>query len=229
MAITLTSQYRCPICDHRSSHVRPAGGKSFEAVDLDLRPSAHFRGPLDQWLVECPQCAYVSNGDDHRPEHGVARWRTRHGPWITREKLINITLAPIVADLPAVADRFMRRSRIDEELNRPWLASYHALSAAWCCDDESKGTLAVTCRLRAAGLIRSELSGSHPGGGSATLRMVLVDVLRRAGRFAEARSEAEWLFDRGTGTPVESAILRYQVALIDHEVRGRETIAAALG
>lgn len=232
MTTTCIRTYRCPICETPSEHERLKSSNQFGSRDLDLRPPPQFRGTMNLWLVECPHCWYVSNGDDGLVEgteaEREAKWQ-RHGPYISLELLASeaFTEVRLHSPLSPLANRFMRRSLIDEHLGRLWIAGYHALSAAWVCDDAHRDDLAIPCRLRTAHLIRTFLEGGTLDDDTPTVRLVLMDVLRRAGHFAEAREEGNALAARSTMNDREFGILRFQLLLIDNQVRSRETVAAA--
>ncbi|MDI1289337.1 MAG: hypothetical protein PSX37_05210 [bacterium] len=232
MTTTSTCTYRCPICEHASEHERIRSSSQFGSRDLDLRPPEMFRGTINLWLVECPRCFYVSNGDDGLPEGTEAERaaaKERHGPFISPSFLSGevITEVRLHSPFSALAKKFMRRSFIDEHLGRLWIAGYHSLSAAWACDDEFRDELAIPCRLRTAQLIRDFLERSEPDDDTPTVRLVLMDVLRRAGKFDEAREQANALAARRNLHEREFGILRFQCLLIDNQVRSGDTIAAA--
>lgn len=232
MTTTTTCTYRCPICENPSEHVRLKSSNQSGSRDLDLRPPPQFRGTMDLWLVECPHCSYVSNGDDGLVDGTEAEreaMKQRHGPYIKAEILTSpaFTEVRVHSPLSTLANRFLRRSLIDENLGRFWIAGYHSLSAAWVCDDAIRDDLAIPCRLRTAQLIRAFLERATPEEDTGTVRLVLMDVLRRAGSFAEAREEGNALAARSNLHEREFGVLRFQLLLIDNQVRSRDSVAAA--
>jgi hypothetical protein len=93
-------------------------------------------------------------------------------------------------DLPAFARSFLCSSMIFEEHGDEAAAAQNAIEAAWVCDDEDLPGAATRCRLRAMELLR----GSKPGSlysDKSTEYAVIVDLLRRAGRFEDAIAQAD--------------------------------------
>lgn len=77
---------------------------------------------------------------------------------------------------------------IDEHTGDWATATWALIHAAWACDDAERVAQAITCRKRAALMLRKaeahSQSVAHEPGVSAA---ILIDLLRRAGRFEEAQ------------------------------------------
>ena len=96
------------------------------------------------------------------------------------------------AALPELARSFLCSSMIFEEFEAEAFAARTAIEAAWVCDDENAHEAAVRCRLRAVERLReSEADGDALYDDPFTEYAVIVDLLRRAGRFEDAVEEAD--------------------------------------
>jgi hypothetical protein len=90
-------------------------------------------------------------------------------------------------DPKALAVQFLRRSMLDEALGEPLAAGEHALWAAWAVDDERDREAAVDMRLRSSDLFQLALDGGDLLlDAQLNLKTRLIDILRRAGQWAEA-------------------------------------------
>ncbi len=99
-------------------------------------------------------------------------------------------------------------------------AGWTALVAAWACDDlgASDEQAARRCRLRAVELWSQaeEVGQTIVEQGFGATQLLLADVLRRAGRFEEARSRCH----RGlSGRPEEPfrSLLEFEMELVSNE------------
>jgi len=232
MTTTGIRPYCCPLCLARSQHERLLSSNRLGSPDLDLRPPGMIRDTINLWLIECPECGYVSTGEDSVPDPGspdFQQFMQRHGPFVDIEFLETPTVMEVRfhSPLPPAAKRFMLRSLIDEEVGRIRIAASHALSAAWVCDDAFRDELATPCRLRCARLLRRLTQSEAAAEVTPPVRLVLIDALRRAGHFADANNEAETLLSLVSRHEHESGVVRFQMLLIDNGVRSRDTLEAA--
>ena len=175
----------------------------FGSPDLDLRPPEMKRSTMDTWLHECPDCGYVS-GDLNRPTVG-AKATMESEPY-----------AALLADsgIPELARRFARYSLLQHA--DPETAGVALIRAAWACDDANDAERARAYRTRAADILLT-LRPFADGEEQATLAAVLVDVLRRAERFGEAKALATELLSSRTikANDIVASVLQYQCRLCD--------------
>ncbi|MDO9565124.1 MAG: hypothetical protein Q7J15_00040 [Candidatus Desulfaltia sp.] len=133
------------------------------------------------------------------------------------------------SNFPELANSFVCASMIHES-NGEWSAATWALiHAAWACDDASQSPQAVTCRKRAAAMLRkAQASGQTLSDQPGAITTILVDLLRRAGELDEAAK----VIQESKATKTEDTVIRimeYQTELIQANDIGCHTIAEALG
>ena len=131
------------------------------------------------------------------------------------------------ADLPELARSFLCSSMIFEEIDEEAFAARNAIDAAWVCDDEGLPEAAVRCRLRAVERLReSEGDGDALYADPSTEYAVIVDLLRRAGRFEDAVARAEAALGDAEGEV--AAVLAFSRSLALARDSGRYTVEDAL-
>jgi hypothetical protein len=173
MTTTRVESVACAVCATRSVHTTLASSDVFGAYDLDLRPPPLLRHTLNLWLQECPSCHYVHERIDQRlPQANAIVYSPEYAA------IASLT------DEPPLVRRFKRHALLMAE--HPISAAQALLHAAWVCDDEGCAELAAASRDECADLLIgvnfAELSVSE----RFRWQTVLVDVLRRVGRFDEA-------------------------------------------
>ncbi|MGH3079627.1 MAG: hypothetical protein ACRDNH_00630 [Gaiellaceae bacterium] len=95
-------------------------------------------------------------------------------------------------DVPELARSFLCSSMIFQEHGDKGDAARNAIEAAWVCDDDDLPGAATQCRLRAIELLReTETEGDALYSDPSTEYAVVVDLLRRSGRFEDAVAEAD--------------------------------------
>ena len=130
------------------------------------------------------------------------------------------------ADLPELARSFLCSSMIFEELGEEAFAARNAIEAAWVCDDENATMRAVRCRLQAVERLReSEADGDALYDDASTQYAVIVDLLRRAGRFEEAVEQADAALGEAEGEV--AAVLAFSRSLALACDAGRYTVEDA--
>lgn len=110
-------------------------------------------------------------------------------------------------------------------------AGWHALRAAWACDDAGEPDAAVRCRELAAELWRrAEEAGQGIAGDNdlAASLLIFTDVLRRAGLFDDARRACHRAL---SGRPPEPhrSLLEFELELISREDSGAHEIGEVCG
>lgn len=177
----MPAEKACPLCGHVDEQMEIGSTSTFGAPDLDLRPAELMRSSLPFWVVRCGRCGYVRWAGDSEPipDHAAAQRLVSSQEYQGQLHC---------SDFPDLANDFLCLAQIAEKANSPGEAGWSALRAAWACDDEGLEHAASACRSRAYGLFEMALAAGQEiveeGGGH---WVVLVDVLRRAGRFEEGR------------------------------------------
>jgi len=172
---------------------------------LDTRPPELHRSTIHQaWMQRCPTCGYcASDVSKSQP-----RFRHLVGSPEYAAQLEDI-------DYPDLANSFLCRSMIDEYAGDLAAATWALIHAAWICDDAERECQAVSCRRRAAAMLRraranGQSISAQRGAGTA----ILVDLLRRVGQLDDARQAIR----EGRDASFEDAItqiLNCQSALVN--------------
>jgi len=209
---------RCAVCGSEAEYTGIGSTNAFGSPDLDTRPPEMQRSTIFAWVQRCPECGYCASDVSKAPSQadGVVR-----SPEYTRQ-LSNSTC-------PELANGFLCKALIDETSGNYAAAAWALIHAAWACDDAEKEESARTCRVKAADMIEKALGNgqkvAEQDGADTAFR---VDLLRRAGRVAEARQLITT--NRPTSTEdIISKILDFQEALITDGDEACHTIAEALG
>lgn len=177
MTRILTRAVTCALCGRPVEIPWLVESHRLGAEDLDTRPPFMERGTIAVWVSECPGCGYCAYdlstagpqaADVVRsPEHA----RTRVHP--ARR---------------AIANRFLCAAMALDAAGEPSRAFWAALHAAWACDDDDRRAAAADCRMVALEYAaRARKAGRSIEHGPGAAELVLADVLRRAGKFGEAR------------------------------------------
>ena len=165
-----TREVVCSICGVKSQHHDLTSSGEYGYRDLDLRPSEMFRSTMNMWLQECPSCGLVAPDlENSEPSDQVA---------LVSDDYMRARSNRLMSPL---ARRFLCRAIIEAENNRPEVAFSQTLSAAWVCDDAKQPADARILRLKAAAHLDGRWSLLQEN-----RKLQLVDVLRRARRWAEA-------------------------------------------
>lgn len=191
----------CVLCEESTLLPVLTSTSSFGPPDLDLRPAEPARSSIFAWVQCCGSCGYCA------PSIGEA---TPGVGDVVDSPAYRAQLAE--PGIPELARSFLCAALIFGELGEAALAAQMAIEAAWVCDDENAVEAARRCRLRAVELLReSRATGDalHPD--SQTESAVLVDLLRRAGRFDEAVAEADDSVAEAKGEP--AAVLAFSRSL----------------
>ncbi|MCS6806858.1 MAG: hypothetical protein NZ823_17170, partial [Blastocatellia bacterium] len=168
---------RCAICGEQNECVGIASTSEFGSPDLDTRPPEMTRSTIFTWVERCWICGY-STSDISRASDQTAAI-VRSAPY--RKQLTDATL-------PYLANSFLCKAILDESVGDYASAGWAIIHAAWVCDDSEKPESAKECRSRAADMVLKAIEAGQEftkqrGGEIA----ILVDLLRRAGRFSEAK------------------------------------------
>lgn len=205
-------QITCANCKKSSGHQILGSTNAFGSSDLDLRPPEMQRSTMGSWLQECPHCRYIA------PDLGEAAGD------------LDVVTTPeyraVLDDerFPELARRFLAYALLLKA--DPVSAGYARLRAAWVCDDAGRAERAAECRGAAAdGMAAGRPFPDTERG--VTAGAVLVDVLRRGGRFEESAAECDSLLEYESAKDVLQKVLEYQARLIAARDTAAHTIADA--
>jgi hypothetical protein len=202
---------RCYCCGKKSVWEELMSSNSFGSPDLDQRPPGMLGSTIDDWLQECPHCGYVApvidQGDDSA-RNFVATSEFR------------------AASLDPLADpesrRFLVRAAYNIHCGDRVSAFSNTLCAAWIAEDGKRLSDAAAFRLKAAG----HLEGSRIK--SIDIRLILLDVLRRASRWEAVEALASEMTVEKLEYPF-AEIVAFHRSKIEAKDCSRYTIAQALG
>lgn len=208
---------KCAVCGATHEYNELGSTNAFGSPDLDTRPPEMQRSTMSAWVKSCPTCGYcAADITQAGPEAGAIV----RGPEYLRQR----------ADpsYPELANRFLCKALLDQGRGDHAGAAWAQIHAAWACDDAGRAGQANACRRGAVALIQRNLDGGsglseQPGAGLA----IHLDLLRRSGRFDEARQLLE--ARRATvNDRVIAQIVDFQQGLITARDPNRHTIAEAL-
>lgn len=216
MTTIVHREARCCLCETQSTFIGIGSTNRMGSPDLDTRPPEMMRSTMHAWVQRCPKCGYcASDVAAPRPDaQAVVR-----APEYKRQ----------LSDpaFPTLANSFLCQALIDSGCGEYSAATWAFIHAAWACDDSGHLDQAVACRQRAAeALARAEEHGEQlteqEGAGTA----ILVDLLRRSGRFDEARGAIAERRDT-IADDIVLRVLDFQMWLIDQNDASCRTIAEA--
>lgn len=207
---------RCAICQAESPQAASdPGALPDEAPDCDTRPAEPMRQTIQAWLMECPQCGYVAH--DLAVQDPNAAELMRSGRY---QKLrMQSRYAPL-------ANRFRRFSLLLETIGSFADAGWSALHAAWASDDAGDAASARECRLEAIRLWKHGKTHQQDFGDSTGLEFaIVVDVLRRAGEWEEARESALSAMSMDDLPELLDDLFRFQLVLVQRKDDARHHLA----
>jgi len=167
----------CAICGLASEQNVFLTTSMFGSPDLDLRPPPPHGANLALWVQLCPHCGHCAR-DISEALDGAAD--------VIRSAAYRAELDH--PERPALASAFLCLALIHEAAGQLAHAGQSALEAAWVCDDEAALDAARDCRRRSiayferARTVGSMVTEQHGGA-----EMLLADIHRRAGLFADAQ------------------------------------------
>jgi hypothetical protein len=176
------------------------------APDLDMRPGEPARSTLTDWIQVCSNCRAAA------PDLALLAPTTR--ALVDSDDYKALTTSALEETLP-----FRRWALICERTGDRSDQAEALLQAAWAADDAAEMTEASRLRLEVAAL--------WDGTEDVELSLRRLDVLRRAGAFAEADVWADRLAQRSDEETARS-IIRFQRAQISARDIGRHLISSAL-
>ncbi len=217
MTMMYEKQARCAVCGTENQYTDIGSTNEFGSPDLDTRPPEMRRSTIFAWVQRCPQCGYCACDVSKAPSQAEALVRSSE---YIRQLSDSI--------YPELANSFLCKALIDERSGDYAAAAWALIHAAWACDDAEKPEPARTCRSKAVVMIEKALeSGQTVAEQDGADTAIQVDLLRRAGRLADARQ----LISTKRPTITEdiiSTILDFQYGLLTHGDEACHTIAEVL-
>lgn len=219
--------WECTLCGAESNQVEIRSTNELQPPDLDLRPGEMYRSTMSYWVHRCPRCGYVADADS---KVEAADLPESAGELVALVHSEEYRAQLRDSEFPETAQDLLCRASLVERLGRPTGAGWHALQAAWACDDERSEGAARRCRERVLELwIRAEEDGTQiVDDGFADTQLLFADVLRRAGRFEEARQRCHRGLSGRPEDPLRS-LLEYEIELISREDTEAHSIGEVLG
>lgn len=210
------AEMKCAVCGKRSKHPQLGSTNTMGWPDLDTRPAEMQRSTMGYWVVECPGCGYCASDLEEA------------GP-NARTTVAGEAYRALLADtaVPELARRFLGAAAVLEADRKLKAAGWSAVHAAWACDEEENGAAAAAARNRAVELFEAAIQAGEAVFSDGTdARALTTDLLRRAGRFEEARAAGAGLLDEVEAGPLRR-ILKFQLHLIEKGDTGCYTIGDA--
>lgn len=209
-------EQRCCLCETQSEFTCIGSTNSSGSPDLDTRPPEMVRSTMFAWVQRCPGCGYcASNVAAPRPEAAAVVGTAEY-----KRQLKDPTY-------PQLANSFLCQALIESACRQYSAATWALIRAAWVCDDARHPDQATACRQRAIGMLtRAEEHGQQVGEPEGASTAILVDLLRRSGRFDDARQAIASRRD-GIADDTIARVLDFQWALVEQNDTSCHTIAEA--
>jgi len=209
---------RCAVCGTTTGYTGIGSTNAYGSPDLDTRPSEMQRSTIFTWVQRCPECGFCASDITKATSQAATMI---HSPEYARQLSDSTS--------PKLANCFLCKALIDESSGDYAAAAWALIHAAWACDDDAKPEPAKKGRSKAVNLIEKALgSGQQFAEQDGAVTAIQVDLLRRAGRLAEARQLIST--KRPTITvDIISKILDFQDVLLTKGDEACHTVAEALG
>ena len=163
---------QCSVCGHKAPIKILLSTSSFGSPDLDTRPAPLARMAIGFCVNRCPNCGFVA-GELEKETKATKMWLEEFA--IPKSKSLHFT--------SNLAEDYFLAYLIDQLDNDSNNAFYHALSAAWVCDDHTDCVNATVCRL----LAYAELDKVDANIIDQESKVLLkADLLRRSSWFEDA-------------------------------------------
>jgi len=203
MTTFVTETQTCCLCetDNECSIIKSTDTEG--SPDLDLRPAPVERESMYAWFQECQSCHYVSVNLTQESQDAKS---------IVESNEYQSLIAD--SNIPPIARRFVLCSMLNRHDRE--IAGTALLRAAWDCDDREESELATSYRSQSADKLK-QLQPFEDDQERVTIGVILVDVLRRAGRFEEAMKLANQLlkFKSVKRSGVMLAVVKFQLSLCE--------------
>lgn len=171
---------RCALCGALSRQVDMSSTGAFGPPDLDLRPAEPARSALAFRVQRCEGCGYCwGRIGEALPAAAAVVESAAYRELLER------------ARMPRLARHLFCAGLVAEGAGEREAAAWRFLEAAWACDDHFAVVPARMCRERAAEMFESALARGEATAPAGSVKTLLADVLRRAGRFDDAIAASE--------------------------------------
>jgi hypothetical protein len=182
MTTFATQQVECAVCGTGSEQQVVGSTIAMGSPDLDFRPAELQRSTIKWLLQECLNCGYVSP-DLSKEEPGAREIMDDEAFVVLQSGSAGGTLA----------QRYLKRSLLDEKLGHLKRAAERTLAAAWAADDASNPD-ASQHRTKAIDLFAAAAMDMPDGSKESIMQRVrMIDLQRRAGNFGKAVTLADSL------------------------------------
>jgi len=203
MTTLFEKEFICAICGTESLHTVVGSTNSLGSPDLDTRPPEMQRSTIHLGILRCPACGYCSTDISQRKKDTQVVVESDH----YRAILGN-------TELPERVASFMALSFELEQSNECIDAAWHAIRAAWICDDEKTLVYSKICRKMAIELFdRAKTKRQVPSEQLDLIDTITLDLMRRAELFQEASTLIDSLLSRQIDETLKR-IIEYQGRLI---------------
>ena len=187
-------EMECPVCGKKTPQPVLFSTNTFGYPDLDLRPAPMQRDTMDTWILECPNCGYVSSNFDSEPT-------------ITKDFLKSdaYTTCDGIEFKGKLAKRFYRNYLIAKHNNNAAGCFNNLLHCAWDCDDKEDPNAAHVRKLALpyiTGLIEIDSEGKN------NYLAMKADLMRRCGEFDQLINEYS---DIITGEEIINRVIQFQI------------------
>ena len=171
-------EIECGVCQSTVTIQVITSTNSFGSADLDTRPAPMQRFNLGVEISRCPHCGYCRHDITVASEGDVELVKQDK----YKSQLNN-------SSFPETANNYLCQALLDEAADDAENQFWSYLSAAWACDDENNEPGSQSCRLLAADIGKKAIDNQISFGGDRDSEIaILVDILRRAQEFEEAKT-----------------------------------------
>ena len=199
----------CAMCGETNEFQMMASSSQSGYNDLDMRPGPVRRFSMWLWIKRCPNCGYCTHDLEIVTDEEAAREILESEAYIAQLNNKNY---------PELANSFLCHSMFQVANGEYCAAAGSCQTAAWVCDDEEGfEDQAVECRLRSIELYETAFDEDEPDINAETVTCIMVDMLRRVGKFDEARDLCEETLDGYISEKIIQGLLEFELELIDAE------------
>ena len=171
---------KCSVCGHTSLHPVIMSTNTWTYPDLDLRPSEMQRSTMFAWVMECPNCGYVSANIEKKIDISE--------DYLKSEEYMTCEGHEFESEL---AKKFYKNYLLSDDEESKF---HNLLHCAWACDD-ANDELAVEMRKLAIDPLNHIIE--EAGEEKDDYLLMKADLLRRSLQFGEVISQySSMTFDR---------------------------------